>query len=75
MHPFHRIAGVVFALVLGGAAQAGSLIEFANVSDQATPARLLCYLARPDGVAPFPAIVVLHGCMGFSGGMRRLPIG
>src|SRR5260370_5477938 len=63
-----RIAGVVFALVLCvGAARAGSLIEFANVSDQAKPPRLLGYLAWPDGVAPFPAVVVLHGCMGFSG--------
>ena len=54
MRPFLRIAEVVFALVLCiGAARAGSLIEFANVSDQAQPARLLGYLARPDGVAPF----------------------
>ena len=69
MRPFLRIAEVVFALVLFiGAARAGSLIEFANVSDQAQPARLLGYLARPDGVAPFPAVVVLHGCNGFFGG-------
>ena len=75
MRPFLRIAEVVFALVLCiGAARAGSLIEFANVSDQAQPARLLGYLARPDGVAPFPAVVVLHGCKGFSEGMLRSPI-
>ena len=69
MRPFLRIAEVVFALVLCiGAARAGSLIEFANLSDQAQPARLLGYLARPDGVAPFPAVVMLHGCNGFFGG-------
>jgi dienelactone hydrolase len=63
------IAGVVFALVLWvGAARAGSLIEFANVSDQGKPPQLLGYLARPDGVGPFPAVVVLHGCRGFFGG-------
>src|SRR6516225_2453096 len=69
MRPCLRIAEVVFASVLcAGAARAGSLIEFANVSDQAKPARLLGYLARPDGDGPFPAVVVLHGCNGFFGG-------
>jgi dienelactone hydrolase len=56
------------ALVLGchpGLAQAGSLIEFPNVSERATPEPLLGYLARPDGAGPFPAVVVLHGCSGF----------
>src|SRR5215475_6602493 len=73
MRHFIRFAGVVFALVLCvGAARAGSLIEFANVSDQAKPARLLGYLARPDGEGPFPAIVVLHGCPGFFGGYAEV---
>jgi dienelactone hydrolase len=61
-----------------GAAQAGSLVEFPNVSEQG-PARLLGYLARPNsGLAairgspssvagPYPAVVVLHGCAGISG--------
>jgi dienelactone hydrolase len=48
-----------------GVGRAGALIELPNVSDQATPARLLGYLARPDGAGPFPAVVVLHGCAGF----------
>ena len=68
-----RIAALGLALVLGvGAARAGSLIEFANVSDQAKPARLLGYLARPDGDGPFPAVVVLHGCNGFFGGYAEI---
>jgi hypothetical protein len=75
IRPFLRIAGVVFAMVLCvGVARAGSLIEFANVSDEATPPRLLGYLARPDGVGPFPAVVLLHGCRGFFGGIRRSSI-
>lgn len=57
--------------------QAGGLIEFPNL-EQGSPAQLLGYLARPDqglpaylggrvaGVAPYPAVVVLHGCSGFS---------
>jgi dienelactone hydrolase len=73
MHLFHCIAGVAFALVLCvGAARAGTLIEFANVSEQAKPARLLGYLARPDGDRGFPAVVVLHGCNGFFGGYAAI---
>lgn len=57
--------------------QAGGLIEFPNL-EQESPAQLLGYLARPDqglpaylggranGAAPYPAVVVLHGCSGFS---------
>jgi dienelactone hydrolase len=63
---------MLFAVLLmvwsDGVARAGALVEFPNVSDRATPARLLGYLARPDGDRPFPAVVVLHGCAGFSSG-------
>jgi dienelactone hydrolase len=57
--------------------QAGGLIEFPNL-EQGRPAQLLGYLARPDqglpaylgggaiGAGPYPAVVVLHGCSGFS---------
>jgi dienelactone hydrolase len=59
-----------------GTVSAGSLVEFPNVSDNAPP--LVGYLARPDaglsrlaggaarGEAPYPAVVVLHGCGGIS---------
>ncbi|HEX3538389.1 MAG TPA: dienelactone hydrolase family protein [Stellaceae bacterium] len=47
-----------------GPASAGSLVEFPNVSDREP--KLLGYLARPDGAGPFPAVIVLHGCSGFS---------
>jgi dienelactone hydrolase len=65
------------ASLLTGAASAGALVEFPNVSEQG-PARLLGYLARPDlgvaavrgrhsdGAGPYAAVVVLHGCAGIS---------
>ena len=61
------LLGVAFGAWLGaGAVSAGSLVEFPNLADQAQPPHLLGYLARPDGVGPFPAVVVLHGCNGFN---------
>jgi dienelactone hydrolase len=68
MRPALRLLPLAIALAswLGaGAALAGSLVEFPNVSERAP--KLLGYLARPAGDGPFPAIVVLHGCSGFSG--------
>jgi hypothetical protein len=59
------------------AARAGGLVEFPNLADHA-PSKLLGYLARPDaGLSErlgghatvngrYPAVVVLHGCGGFS---------
>jgi hypothetical protein len=49
-----------------------------SLRDNAKPAQLLGYLARPDqglsaylgghahGAGPYPAVVVLHGCSGLS---------
>ena len=60
-----------------GAASAGALVEFPNVSEQA-PATFFGYLARPDqglsgllggaghSIEHFPAVVVLHECDGIS---------
>jgi dienelactone hydrolase len=48
-----------------GTAQAGSLIAFPNVNENAQPSLLPGYLAKPDGSGPFPAVVILHGCGGF----------
>ena len=60
------------------AAPAGTLVEFPNLPGQ-TPEDLNGYLARPDtglaaelgspsnGGGPFPAVVVLHGCIGITG--------
>lgn len=51
-----------------GTAQAGTLVEFPTITGWSTIPHLLGYLARPDGPGPFPAVVVLHGCGGFSSG-------
>jgi dienelactone hydrolase len=65
------VAIVALASWLGsGGAEAGSLVEFSNVSEQAP--KLLGYLARPSGEDPFPAVVVLHGCDGFGGHTVRI---
>jgi dienelactone hydrolase len=61
------LGAVLWSWLSAGAAPAGSLVEFPNVSDQAKPAHLPGYLARPNGEGPFPAVVVLHGCTGFFG--------
>jgi dienelactone hydrolase len=57
--------------------RAGALVEFPDLSDRA-PIKLLGYLARPDAglsglladhanrAGPYPAVIVLHGCGGFS---------
>ena len=72
------LLAIGFASVLGaGAASAGSLAEFSNLPGR-EPAHLIGYLARPDAGlsalassqrgdnAPYPAVVVLHGCSGIS---------
>src|SRR5437868_9750936 len=73
------LLAIGLASLLGaGAALAGSLVEFPNISEQ-TP-RLVGYLVRPDrglsallgadagrpGAERYPAVVVLHGCTGIS---------
>ena len=75
------LVAIGLALLLGsGAASAGTLVEFPNLPGH-TPASLSGYLARPDaglaaelegdspsnGGGPFPAVVVLHGCIGITG--------
>jgi len=66
------------SLLGASAAAAGTLVEFPNLPGQ-TPDDLSGYLARPDtglaaelgrssnGGGPFPAVVVLHGCIGITG--------
>jgi dienelactone hydrolase len=72
------LIAVGLATSLGSAAgRAGALVEFPNLSEH-VPTKLLGYLARPDAglsallggnsnrAGPYPAVVVLHGCGGFS---------
>jgi dienelactone hydrolase len=67
------LLAVMLALWLApGAGRSGALIEFANVTEYAKPAQLFGYLARPDGSDPSPAVLILHGCQGFSSSTARL---
>jgi dienelactone hydrolase len=72
------LLAVIFAACIGGGqAAAGALVEFPNLPGR-EPVRLFGYLARPDAslsaltggsssnAAPYPAVVVLHGCGGIS---------
>jgi dienelactone hydrolase len=43
------------------------VVGFEGQSFSSTPLTLRGYLRRPDGVGPFPAVVLLHGCNGFAG--------
>jgi dienelactone hydrolase len=75
-----RLAIGLASLLGPGAASAGTLVEFPNLPGH-IPADLSGYLARPDtGLAAelrgdgssrsggrFPAVVVLHGCIGITG--------
>ena len=61
------LASVTLMIWLGLAtSHADTLEKFPNVTGHPYPADLLGYLARPDGPGPFPAVVVLHGCNGFT---------
>jgi dienelactone hydrolase len=73
------LLAIGLASLLGsGASSAGTLVEFPNLPGH-NPANLGGYLARPDSGlsaelggplkygAPFPAVVVLHGCNGMFG--------
>ena len=71
------LLAIGLACWLAAAGRAGTLVEFPNLSEQ-PPAKLRGYLARPDTglsallgshsdrAGPYPAVVVLHGCGGFS---------
>jgi dienelactone hydrolase len=71
------LLAIGLASLLSPAVSAGTLVEFPNL-DGHTPANLSGYLARADAGlsaelgghsdgAPYPAVVVLHGCNGMFG--------
>jgi dienelactone hydrolase len=78
LHRVSLLALGLAALLGAGAASAGTLVEFPNLAGH-MPTNLSGYLARPDsglsaelgspsdGGAPYPAVVVLHGCNGMFG--------
>jgi len=78
---------VIIATFIGnGPTLAGTLVEFPNLPGR-QPAHLIGYLARPGAglsaligtttgeSAPYPAVVVLHGCGASPATRRRSLIG
>ena len=65
MHSFgatRLAAAALFALLAGGApAEADESVKFASAG-QGEP--IQGYLSRPKGAGPFPAVVLLHSCLG-----------
>ena len=71
------LLAIGLALFAARAAVAGALVEFPNLPGR-EPVHLIGYLPRPDAGlsalassqrgdnAPYPAVVVLHGCSGIS---------
>ena len=59
-------AGGLLLWSAGGASAAAGLIDVPHF-ERLNPPHLLGYLARPTGTRRFPAVVILHGCNGFSG--------
>jgi dienelactone hydrolase len=56
-------ASLLAAMTVATAASAG---EFVEIDTGATaPARVIGYMAKPQGPGPFAAVVLLHGCGGF----------
>jgi len=60
---------VLLAALLGGAACAPLIASQAVPVAFPRPATLTSEVYRPDGVGPFPAVILLHGCSGVSPNM------
>jgi dienelactone hydrolase len=60
-HPRLAAAGLFGLLASGAPAEADELVSFASAG-QGEP--IQGYLSRPKGAGPFPAIVLLHTCLG-----------
>jgi dienelactone hydrolase len=72
MKPYVGALVALMALYASGAG-AGQLVQLDSKPAETTSTKpLLGYLAKPDGAGPFPAVVVLHGCNGFSPAMPTM---
>jgi len=69
------------ALVVDAFAEPLERVEFEGASQRLISGglirgdRILGYLAKPDGVGPFPAVIGLHGCAGMSETTKRKLVG
>jgi dienelactone hydrolase len=70
------LALVFGVLALAGCAGVARNIDIprppAPFDSKPWPASVTGYLTRPDGEGPFPAVILLHGCSGLPGALRRL---
>lgn len=62
-----RLAALVCALAAASAAAPAEAGGMTAVPPTATTPAVPIYIARPDGAGPFPAVLLLHGCDGFTG--------
>ena len=60
------LAGLV---ALGATASADELVKFASAGRGDT---IQGYLTRPKGAGPFPAVVLLHTCLGLPANRRSI---
>lgn len=61
---------LVATAVVSTNASAGEFVEIAGGTGvRGEPVRLIGYMARPPGMGPFSAVVLLHGCGGFHSSM------
>jgi dienelactone hydrolase len=62
----------LFALVLSVAAAAAAAQETIKFTSLDGTTNLTAYLSRPEGDAPRPALVLMHGCSGLVNGRGRI---
>jgi dienelactone hydrolase len=60
------LRSLALAIVLLAPSAASAAI-MTTVPATATTPPVAVYIVRPDGAGPFPTVVILHGCDGFSG--------
>ena len=70
------LALVLGVLTLAGCAGVARTIDVprprATTDSKPWPGTLSGYLTLPPGDGPFPAVILLHGCSGLPGALRRL---
>src|SRR5258706_12728268 len=69
------LPGLLIALALSAAAVAASAQQSVNFTSLDGTTNLTAHLSRPEGDAPRPALVLMHGCSGLPNAKGRiLPI-
>jgi dienelactone hydrolase len=66
------LRAAIAALALSAPAQAASAVETVNFLSLDGHTNLTAHLSRPEGDAPRPALVMMHGCSGLVDGKGRI---